>query len=108
MPEKSPSRHEVLSAPTLSRFDDGSYLVKIDCAHCRVTRFYDPADLKRLCGDIPVRRIASRFSCQICNRKDYLTSALVSPSAKERVGMKVRRLVEIRLIRKPVWEDTKL
>ena len=108
MPEKAPSRMDVLSAPTLRNYADGSYFVKIDCAFCQVKRFYEPVDLLQLCGNISVRQIAKQFRCEQCKRKDYLTADLVSPPAAERAGMIVRRLTEIRIIRKPVWKDIKL
>lgn len=99
---------DVISASTLSSYANGSYYVKIACAHCRIKRFYDPVDLMQLCGNISVRRIARQFRCEQCNKKDYLTADLVSPPSKELVGMNVRRLVQIRIIRKPVWKDVKL
>lgn len=108
MPEKPVSRDDVLSAPTLSYYANGSYYVKIDCAHCRVKRFYEPVDIMQLCGNISVRRIARQFRCEQCNRKDYLTADLLSPSSKELIGMTIQRLVQIQIIRKPVWKDVKL
>lgn len=108
MPEKAPSRMDVLSAPTLSSYAQGSHFVKITCEFCRLKRFYEPVDIMQLCGNISVRQIANRFRCEKCERKDYLTIDLVNPSAAERVGMSVRRLTEIRIIRKPVWKDIKL
>ena len=108
MPENAPSRMDVLSAPTLRNYADGSYFVKIDCAFCQVKRFYEPVDILQLCGNISVRQIAKQFRCEKCQRKDYLTAELVSPPAAERLGMSVRRLTEIRIIRRPVWKDVKL
>lgn len=108
MPEKAPSRMDVLSAPTLRHYADGSYFVKITCEFCQVKRFYEPVDILQLCGNISVRQIAKQFRCEKCQRKDYLTAYLVSPPAADRVGMKVRRLTEIRIIRKPIWKDIKL
>lgn len=108
MPEKPATRDDVLSAPTLSYYASGSYYIKIDCAHCRVKRFYEPVDLMQLCGNISVRRIARQFRCELCNKKEYLTAEVLSPSSKELVGMSVRRLAQIRIIRKPIWKDIKL
>ncbi len=108
MPEKPLSRYDVLGAPTLSSYPHGGYYVKIDCAHCRVKRIYEPVDLIPLCGDIPIRSVARRFRCELCTRKDYLAAELLSPSAKELVGMPLRKLVRIKLIRRPIWKDMKL
>ncbi len=99
---------DVLSAPTLSSYVQGSHFVKITCEFCRLKRFYEPVDIMQLCGNISVRQITNQFRCEKCERKDYLTVDLVSPSAAERVGMSVRRLTQIRIIRKPVWKDIKL
>ena len=99
---------DVLSAPTLRNYANGSHYVKIDCALCQVKRFYEPVDLLQLCGNISVRQIAKQFRCEQCKRKDYLTADLVSPPSRELVGMSVRRLTEIRIIRKPIWRDLKL
>ncbi len=99
---------DVLSAPTLRHYADGSYFVKITCELCQVKRFYEPVDLLHLCGNISVRQIAKQFRCEQCNRKDYLTADLVSPPSRELVGMSVRRLTEIRIIRKPIWKDVKI
>ena len=37
-----------------------------------------------------------------------MSADLETPSARERVGMTVRKLVEIRTVRRPVWEDVTL
>lgn len=108
MPEKPASRTDVLSAPTPSSYSGGSYYIKIDCAHCRAKRFYEPVDIQQLCRNISIRRIAQQFRCELCNKKDPLTAEMLSPSSKELVGMEVRRLVQIRIIRKPIWKDIKL
>jgi len=108
MPEKSPSRNDVLRRPTLSSFIDRTYFIKIDCQLCRVKRLYLPADLIPLCGDITVERIPKKFRCERCDTKQYLRADLVSPSAAEMVGLRVRKLMEIKHIRKPIWKDVKL
>lgn len=99
---------DVLSASTLRHYADGSYFVKITCEFCQVKRFYEPVDLLQLCGNISVRQIAKQFRCEQCKRKDYLTADLVSPPSRELVGMSVRRLTEIRIIRKPIWTDVNI
>jgi hypothetical protein len=57
MPEKPPSRNDVLRRPTLLSFTDRTYVVKIDRQVCPVKRPYLPADLIPLCGDITIERI---------------------------------------------------
>lgn len=42
--------------------------------------------------------------CAIAGSKSIQTGM----PAADRVGMKVRRLTEIRIIRKPIWKDVKL
>lgn len=82
--------------------------IKITCQHCRVTHRYDPDDLIEVLGDVPFLNIQTNFHCSKCGKRDYMSADLETPSARERVGMTVRKLVEIRTVRRPVWEDITL
>jgi hypothetical protein len=55
-----------------------------------------------------VERIPKKFRCERCDTKQYLRADLISPSAAEMVGLRVRKLMEIKHIRKPIWKDVKL
>ena len=110
MPEQNPPsrphpRHKI---PTLSSFTTQTLFIKVGCRLCSVRHLYRPADLIPLCGDVTVFEIAGKFRCERCGKKSYMAADLYSPMASETVGLKVRKLVEIKLVRKPVWQDVTL
>lgn len=49
--------------------------------------------------------VAEKMRCEGCGRRDYLNATLSIPSAEERQAMKLRRLAEVRTVRKVVWRD---
>jgi hypothetical protein len=71
-------------------------LVRITCQWCHITHLYVPEDIIKLCGDITVFEVASKFRCFQCKRKDHLTADLHSTLPQDQIGLKVRRLIEIR------------
>ncbi|WFU04652.1 hypothetical protein QA648_28200 (plasmid) [Rhizobium sp. CB3171] len=93
---------------TLSSYDMGSIFVSITCEWCRTAHLYVPEDLIKLCGDITVFEIASKFRCSECKRKDYLTADLRCMLPQDQIGLKVRRLIDIKQVRKPIWQDVTL
>jgi len=94
--------------PKMSLAVELGQFIKISCQHCRVTHRYDPDDLIKVLGDVPFLNIQANFHCSKCGKRDYMSADLETPSARERVGMTVRKLVEIRTVRRPVWEDITL
>ncbi|WFU10910.1 hypothetical protein QA646_08745 [Rhizobium sp. CB3090] len=92
--------------PKLSSFA-GSQYVKITCTWCRITHLYEPEDLIKLFGDVPLLDIERQFRCEGCGRKDYLDARLHSPLGADAIGLTIRQLVEIRMVRRPVWKDVK-
>lgn len=94
--------------PRMSQAAELGQLVKITCTWCKVTHRYDPADLHQLLGNVPFLDIEINFRCSKCGKREYLKSDLELPSARDRVGMTVRRLVEIRTVQRPVWKDVTL
>ena len=94
--------------PRMSSAVELGQFIKITCQHCRVTHRYDPGDLIKVLGDVPFLNIHENFHCSKCGKRDYLSAGLETPCARERVGMRVRRLVEIRTVQKPVWKDVTL
>ena len=89
MPEQSGKQRP--SAWTLSKAHDSGQLVRVTCVHCSVKRWYAPADLQRLLGDIPADAIRM--------------ASFERPSAAERQAIKLRRLAEVRTVRKVIWRD---
>jgi hypothetical protein len=99
---------KVQHLPTMSKSAEIGQLITITCTWCRISHRYEPCDLLQLLGDVPFLNIEINFRCSECGKQEYLKAALDMPSANARVGMKVRRLVEIRTIRKPIWKDVTL
>ncbi|UWU17353.1 hypothetical protein N2599_31890 (plasmid) [Rhizobium sullae] len=92
--------------PTLSQYDDGSnMLININCIRCKIRHHYRPQDLLEVCGDVALDKVTRQFRCERCGRKDYLEVSLDSLMTSEMTKLKVRRLVKIKTIRRPVWED---
>jgi len=80
-------------------------LVRVQCIVCRVRRFYLPGDLVQLFGDRPFEEVGRRMRCERCKHGGEVDVGMLLPTAKEREAIRVRRLVEIRTVRRPVWRD---
>jgi hypothetical protein len=79
-------------------------LVRVSC-HCRDgERYYEPADLIQIFGDVDVYRLDQAMKCERCGRRDVDVDVRL-PSAMERAKIKVRRLVEIKVTKRPVWRE---
>jgi hypothetical protein len=101
MPE--PSGREKPSAWTLSKADESGQVVRISCVHCHLKRWYAPADLQQLLGDIPAGAI--RMRCERCRKTEWIRASFERPSAAERQAIKLRRLAGIKMVRKVIWRD---
>jgi hypothetical protein len=64
-----------------------------------------PEDIMRLVGDVEADHIAAAMRCQKCHEKDRLEAAYVSLSGMERERVKVRRLVNVKMVRRVTWAD---
>lgn len=100
MPE--PSRRSRRNVQTLALAHEVGQLVRVRCMTCNIRRHYLPVDLMKLVGDIPFWDVERHMRCEGCGRKE-LDVDLILPTAKERAGIRVRRLVEVRMIKRPVW-----
>ncbi|MER9190240.1 hypothetical protein [Mesorhizobium australicum] len=45
------------------------------------------------------------MSCRRCGKNEYMHAETQNPSARERQGIRVTRLAEIRTVRRIVWKD---
>ncbi len=90
---------------TLSDAHDVGQLVRIACQHCNIKRHYRPADLQQLVGNVECEKASLGMRCGKCRRVEYLVTITWNPTAQERVGLRIRRLVEIRNVRKVIWRD---
>jgi hypothetical protein len=80
-------------------------MVRVECLRCSLARHYLPEDLLKLVGDVEADNVAVDMRCQRCHEKDRLEAAYVSLSGMEREGVKVRRLVSVKMVRRVTWAD---
>ncbi|RWP76892.1 MAG: hypothetical protein EOR10_16635 [Mesorhizobium sp.] len=93
------------SAWTLSNAHEVGQLVRVQCGLCNVKRWYQPSDLREIFGDVEAELVGSKMTCERCGKNDYMHAETQNPSARERQGIRVRRLAEIRVVRRVVWRD---
>ncbi|OHV81590.1 hypothetical protein [Rhizobium sp. LCM 4573] len=94
--------------PRLTDAHSAGQYVKMSCCWCKITRMYRPLDILKLVGDVHVLKLHRRFYCEKCGRKDYMAVEFKNVMGSEIAGMRIRELVEIRMVKKPIWRDTKL
>jgi hypothetical protein len=90
---------------TLGQAHRAGQLVRITCQFCQITRHFTPLDLERLLGDVPFSYVLGSMRCERCRRRDYLVGALTIPTADERNRIHLRRLVDVRYVRRVIWRD---
>lgn len=78
-------------------------LVRCRCNYCKRADYYFPEDLIQVFGDVDVDSLMDRMHCEKC--KSRLDVLAVHPSGQELVGLRIRRLVYIKVHRVPVWRD---
>ena len=89
---------------TLSKAHEVGQLIRVRCFNCNITRHYLPGDLAKLVGDIPFWDVDRYMRCERCKRRDLDVDILL-PSASEGLKIRVRRLVEVRMVRRVIWRD---
>jgi len=83
--------------------------VRAGCGHCKTVRFYRPADIRELIGqNIHILHLQGRFRCDQCGAKEYMAVEFKTLLAREIPGLLVRELIEVRLVRRPIWRDVQL
>jgi hypothetical protein len=75
----------------------------VQCQLCSIKRYYQPLDLLKLFGDVGIDDV--RMRCEKCEKDGYIVADLRHLTAAERARIRVRRLVEIKMVRKVVWTD---
>lgn len=102
MPERPPNRYEL--SRRLSHAHADRQYIKVKCGVCfGPARHYYPADLIRLIGDVPILSLRREMRCEKCGHKEYLDIDVLSASAAERAT--VRRLVEVKVRKLPIWRE---
>lgn len=104
MPERNGLTRKQM-AFTLVHADEHGMLVKVTCQHCRIIRRYLSKDLLTLCGPIGIHDIPSWFRCEMCKSKRNMVADWESNYGDQIGKVQVRRLVNVRYARIPVWKD---
>ncbi|MBC7149835.1 MAG: hypothetical protein H5U22_10680 [Rhizobium sp.] len=95
--------------PTLEDADALGQFVRAGCLRCKTVRFYRPADIKALIGEnIHVLHLQDKFRCDACRSKEHMAVEFKTLLAREIPGLMVRELVEVRLVKRPIWRDVQL
>lgn len=89
----------------LSNFVDRRVLMSVTCRYCKRRHNYLPADLIEVFGDVDADSVALRFKCEGCNSGGTLDVDTFTPQGKEAVGLRIRRLVSVKIKRVPVWKE---
>lgn len=84
--------------------ESGLRLVRITCLYCRRTHAYRPEDLIAVFGDVDVDSLARRMRCENGDHGPLDVKAF-APTGREAVGLRIRRLVAIRMKCVPVWRE---
>lgn len=88
----------------LSNLIDGRSLLRIRCAYCKRQHNYFPEDLIQIFGDVDVDSLMNRMVCEHGNHGALDVRAFV-PTGSEAVGLRIRRLVMLKIKRVPVWRE---
>jgi hypothetical protein len=105
MPDTSGRRRRYGRRQTLSETHGAAQFVRVECLRCSLTRYYMPEDILKLVGDVEADAVAAAMRCQKCHEKDRLEAAYVSLSGMERERVRVRRLVNVKMVRRLTWVD---
>ena len=90
---------------TLQNALECNLLVKVRCQLCKSVHRYFPADLLQLCGDISLDQIGPWFRCEKCETREYMRADWQDVRGPDVGKVKVRRLVQIRMVRIPEWQE---
>jgi hypothetical protein len=89
----------------LSNLNDGMRLVRVRCRYCKRTHNYFPSDLIQIFGDVDVDSLMDRMKCENDASHGRLDVEAFAPTGREAVGLRIRRLVALKIQRVPVWRE---
>jgi len=97
----------------IPKLTDAEFLgqfVKVTCTWCtpKITRYYRPMDIYKIVGQQHILKLQRRFRCEKCGRNDYMDVTFKTVIGGEIKGLVIRELVEIRMVKRPIWRDKKL
>lgn len=102
MPELYAPKHRDYPLSTLN---DTMRLVRVRCRYCKRQHNYNPSDLIQIFGDVDVDSLARRMRCENDPEHGMLEVEAFHPTGREAVGLRVRRLVAIKINRVPIWRE---
>jgi hypothetical protein len=82
----------------------GMRLVRVRCRYCKRAHNYFPTDLIQIFGDVDVDSLMHRMKCENGDHGS-LDVTSISPTGSEAVGLRIRRLVALKIQRIPIWRD---
>ncbi|RWE34988.1 hypothetical protein [Mesorhizobium sp.] len=88
----------------LSALNETRSLVRVTCRYCNRTHNYRPDDLLQIFGDVDVDSLMRRMRCEAGDHGPLDVKGFV-PSGSEAVGLRIRRLVSLKIHRVPVWRE---
>ncbi|RUM97934.1 hypothetical protein EET67_09980 [Pseudaminobacter arsenicus] len=74
------------------------------CRYCKRSHNYRPDDLIQIFGDMDTDDLARRMKCEQ-GHTGLMSVESFSPTGKEAVGLRIRRLVAIKIQRIPIWRE---
>lgn len=83
----------------------GRRYVRVRCSYCKREHVYFPDDLIQVFGDVDVDSLMHRMKCEGCGDRGTMLVNAISPTGSDAVGMRLRRLVAIKIKHVPVWRD---
>lgn len=104
MPEQPPRTRRLIQM--LGAAAAGGSVIRVSCGNCGGRRHYMADDLAKIFDPrTDIHTLARKMKCEGCGRKDEMDVEPRIPAASERAAMTIRRLVEIRIRKIPVWRD---
>jgi hypothetical protein len=97
----APNHHRIFP---LSALNQSRSLVRDPCRYCKRAYVYYPEDLIQIFGDVDVDSLMHRMRCEAGDHGPLDVKGFV-PSGSEAVGLRIRRLVAIKIQRVPVWRE---
>lgn len=89
----------------LSALNEHRQLVRTRCAYCKLVHNYRPDDLIQIFGDVDVDSLSLRMKCEGGENHTTLEVKSFIPTGSEAVGLRIRRLVAIKMQRVPIWRE---
>jgi hypothetical protein len=104
MPEQ-PEKWPRGAAWTLTHARDAGQVAGIRCARCSITRYYKPAELREVIGNVSIDEVRDKVRCQECKSGEWMSAQLFHPTGEQAHTIRYRRLVEIRWEKRVIWRD---